>query len=131
VNKGQKQIEIKLVIEDKQSSVPAFLLIVSKKEALKKALFFGLATLFLAAISSFIPLIHFVAVPTLLLLTPVLAFLIFKAYHNQKNVLYNVDPLCPSCKKSIVLPQSYELYPLSQVCSSCHKRLEIKIFSQV
>ena len=120
-------IEMDLCFEDKKKLIRARLCPISKKEALKKALFFWLASLSLAFISSFIPLVHFVAVPSLLIFGPFIAFFIFKTYHNRMDLLFTAQVFCLNCGEKLSLPSSYELYPLNETCLKCKERFELRL----
>ena len=76
----EKKISFEMIIKrtEKRKKFYAHIFRISKKEALKKAFLTCFGLYLLALISSFIPIIHFIAVPLLVLFGPLVAFFIFK-----------------------------------------------------
>lgn len=79
-------------------------------------LFFGLAIAFV-----FVPIVHFVMVPTLLILAPILAL---RSYRRISNV-EGGSGTCPECSERLPIEGGKPDWPLKDLCSKCHNGLLI------
>lgn len=78
-----------------------------------------------AAISVLIPLLHFILVPVLLLLGPIMAGL---AYRRPSRIIRS-NLNCPNCDLKIeVLSQSLD-WPIQQKCAGCSKFIRLEVSS--
>ncbi|MBX3021052.1 MAG: hypothetical protein KF799_05190 [Bdellovibrionales bacterium] len=79
-----------------------------------------------AAFTIFIPILHFILPPLLLL--GGIGFGITTWMEN--GMMLGGEIPCPSCKKPIVLPQETESWPYACRCPSCHTDLSIQAASE-
>ena len=95
----------------------------SKQDAIKK----GLRTLgfcYLGAIITlFIPIVHFVATPGLLLIGPIVAFVIYRFYNGLEEVERHDIP-CPKCGEKFSTPGSPSGWPFVDKCQKCGVKIE-------
>jgi hypothetical protein len=83
----------------------------------------SLGTCWVAAfVAVFIPLLHFVLVPGLLLAGPIVASVIFK----QQSVVLGGTGICPSCQAQLQIVRSQERWPLRDVCANCHAHVDVQ-----
>lgn len=75
-----------------------------------------------ALVSVLIPLVHFVAVPSLLLAGPLLFFWRL----TQKEVILGGKGQCPSCAKEFQIVRTKVQWPTSDICNHCKADLKIK-----
>jgi ribosomal protein S27AE len=66
----------------------------------------------------FIPVVHFVSVPALLLAGPIAGRMIYKMYNGKSDVKTS-GAICPNCQESLFLPGSRENWPVNNVCVKC------------
>ena len=92
----------------------------SNMDAFKRAGLAYLASLVLLVICVFIPIVHFIAVPGLILLGPVIGFLVFKAFAGQEDL--NVAGVCcPNCASPVKLASTVSSWPLRERCGTCNE----------
>lgn len=111
-------VKISIQAKDIKTTQDAQLIAYSSKDALKKALITYLISLAMAIICIFIPLIHFFAPPGLLLFGPFLAFVVFKSFYGQEDIIVK-DARCPACQGNLDLARTKSLWPLREVCQKC------------
>jgi hypothetical protein len=112
----QKEIKVKLSVYS-CSDQTGSLTVVSydKKERLARAIKFGGLT-WLAAIGFiFIPVLHFVLVPTGIVLGPI----VFWRFLNQQDVIINGAGTCPKCSTLLSISEQKLDWPLQIMCSNC------------
>ena len=112
------QVEFELATVSSRVRLKAEIRIISKKEAAFKALKMYLASLVLAFVSGFIPFVHFVAVPGLLVLGPVLSLVIYRFFKSKRDLLVSAVG-CLSCSEPISLSPVLEAWPIEVPCPSC------------
>lgn len=83
---------------------------------------FGLALL-LAIGAVFIPILHFVLVPLLLLSIPIVAIY----FYRQESVVLGGTGQCPKCLQSFTIVRSPNRWPLEDLCECCHEVLKIHL----
>jgi hypothetical protein len=74
-----------------------------------------------AVVALFIPLVHFFAVPLLLLAGPFIFFLI----SGQEEVILGGSGICPKCAQSFKIVRSAVKWPLTDLCNHCQTELKI------
>ena len=89
------------------------------KRSFKKVALFWI----IALGTAFIPVLHFILVPTFLILGIVLFFLSFKV----KEIMVSSSGQCPACNEEFELEESNIKWPISQICSKCRINLELII----
>jgi len=83
-------------------------------------LLLGLWALMVAAV--FVPILHFILVPLLLVGGPVAAYLSYR----QKEEIPATNLLCPGCKQIVQLAASNVLWPLHLRCGNCGRFLRVE-----
>jgi len=78
--------------------------------------------LMIAIISVFIPILHFILVPIFLLACLIFTF---SAYSKSSIVVGGLGT-CPYCNKPFDVASADNRWPLSDVCSSCHRHVQIE-----
>jgi hypothetical protein len=73
----------------------------------------------LAAI--FIPLAHFVLVPSLLLVGPILGLYKWK----QEQRLLGGAGVCPACQAEVHIEKGAVKWPITELCTSCSRNVEV------
>jgi hypothetical protein len=76
----------------------------------------------LAIVTVFIPLAHFILVPSFLLAGPVLFFMTI----SQEQVILGGKGICPKCKKEFNIVRSQVKWPISDLCNHCQTQLKIE-----
>lgn len=74
-----------------------------------------------AIVAVFMPLIHFVLVPSLLLAGPIVAYV----FYQSESVVLGGEGHCPSCQKPFKIVRQKNKWPLKDICSSCQSEVEI------
>ena len=76
----------------------------------------------LALVTVFIPIAHFVLVPTFLLAGPIVAF----RRYGMKSALEKVGAVCPACSQKIIIPlEPTDQLPKRTYCPACNKPLRL------
>lgn len=99
----------------------------NESQRMIRALQYGLAAWLGAAASIFLPLLHFVLVPVLLIAGPVLAFYIFK----QDSAVLGGTATCPQCNAQLPITRSKFRFPISDLCTACQSALTIEKATQI
>ncbi len=76
----------------------------------------------LALVAVFLPILHFVLVPLLLIAGPVMFF----SASAQEEVILGGQGTCPDCGRGIALVRSKPKWPLSDLCNHCQAPLQIR-----
>ena len=74
-----------------------------------------------AVLCVLIPVFHFILVPGLLILGPIMA----RMQYKQELQMENVKVSCPDCKKEVTFKKISGNYPLKQICPHCSSQLYI------
>ncbi len=122
-------MQIRISAEDKSLQREAEIYAFTTVDALKRAGLAYLASLMLLVICIPIPLVHFIAVPTLLLLGPLFAALIFKIFFKQEELRIR-DAQCPTCQAALKLATTPTEWPLHDRCSECRVSYQAEILSK-
>ena len=80
----------------------------------------------LAIATAFIPIVHFVSVPVLVLVGPV-AFFVMKRMYTDKTDVHTPGAQCPGCGDLIHLPISLEEWPVHFSCNNCQMKLTAEV----
>jgi hypothetical protein len=80
-------------------------------------IFFGAALL-----TVFVPILHFILPPLLLLTGSVLAF----GEYTGKGEILDGEFTCPNCKRQMKLPRETEEWPRTQRCEGCSFTLSLE-----
>jgi hypothetical protein len=75
-----------------------------------------------AVVAVFIPGLHFVLVPSLLIAGPIVAF----KMHGQVSSVTGGNAECPACGAKFALVGGVERWPLKDVCASCFHNVSIE-----
>jgi hypothetical protein len=92
----------------------------TKKAAVKKGMRIVAIGWGMALFTILIPIVHFVAPPALLLLSPLAGWGMYKLYSGKTDITVE-NALCPNCGEKIDLPSSLESWPVHGVCLNCKK----------
>lgn len=79
-------------------------------------IFFGVALL-----TVFVPILHLILPPLLLIIGGVLAV----GEYSGKGEMLSGEIVCPNCKKVMTLPKETEEWPRTQRCTGCSFTLKI------
>lgn len=69
----------------------------------------------------FLPVVHFIIVPTALLLGPIFAIRTYR----QKTMISDVKALCPQCKAVLKIDKTAGQWPLKDFCQGCRNQIKI------
>lgn len=94
----------------------------SRELRMEKAIKTGLICLVAAVLCIFIPVAHFILVPSGLILTPILALRQFR----MTNEIVSESCRCAACGGELTRLSSRELYPLYETCLSCKRENRIE-----
>ena len=75
----------------------------------------------LAILAVFIPILHFLLVPILIILGPILASI----NYNKNSVILGGNAICPNCDNEFEIVRAADRWPLSDICSICHQHVTI------
>jgi hypothetical protein len=113
-----ESLAINITCEGSTQQGTASLIICPREEAMLKG---GIAwaSLWIIMIPTiFIPIVHFFAVPILLVSAPIVGRTIFNMYNGKESLTVAPIP-CPKCKESIGLSSNKSEYPINSVCLGC------------
>lgn len=96
-----------------------------KSARMKRALKVGLGSIVLAGFAVFIPIVHFILVPALLLGGPIAAYYIYRLEQMVKGG----KSTCPECGKPFEIAQGLAKWPLSDICGSCRSPVTINLLA--
>lgn len=95
----------------------------TKKEALNRSLKVLAGCYIGAIITLFIPIVHFIATPALVVLGPVISRVMYKFFNGQKS-LKATRIKCSNCQSEFELPQSPSSWPFFEKCSNCQAEIK-------
>ena len=122
----ERTLTVLIQAQDQKKKFSARLRSISKREAGIKALKIYLASLVLAFGCGFIPIVHFIAVPGLLVLGPVVAMTIYRFFCGQQDLVME-SVFCMNCEKPLKLSRAMEAWPLKLTCPHCGKEHRAEI----
>lgn len=94
----------------------------SNTERLRRALKMLVILWAVALVTVFIPIAHFVLVPTFLLAGPIVAL----RRYGMKSALEKVGGVCPACGQEIAIPlEPSDWLPKRTYCPACNKPLRL------
>lgn len=93
-----------------------------KKARLKRATKFWGAFWLMALVSVFIPGLHFILVPALLIIGPMIAWTIYQ----QDRVILGGEGKCPDCGATLQIARAQDHWPLSDLCTQCYRTVKIQ-----
>ena len=68
-----------------------------------------------AVVTLFVPILHFILVPSFLILGIVFGW---AAWHDKAEVIRG-EFICPNCKRTIPIPRESENFPCATRCTEC------------
>lgn len=95
----------------------------TQAERSKRAIKFAGYTLLAAFASVFIPIVHFIAVPSLLLATP----FVFGYFVNRDEVLLGGAGKCPHCKSEFRIEGGTPKFPYNDLCDHCKNEVWLEL----
>lgn len=91
-----------------------------EKERNRRMIKYSGGSLVASIISVFIPLLHFVLVPGF-----IIAAIVFAVYYSRPANIERAKAKCPECGVDFVISKGKPLFPLDDVCGSCHHKITI------
>ena len=76
----------------------------------------------LTVVAVFIPGVHFILVPTLLLGGPIFSYMVY----TQESAILGGASTCPACGKDFKIVKSKNQWPLKDVCAFCQENVTIE-----
>ena len=73
-----------------------------------------------AILSIFIPLLHFVLVPGF-----IIASIAFAVFYSRPANIERAKAKCPECGVDFVISKGKPVFPIDDVCASCHHKITI------
>lgn len=96
----------------------------TRQQSLKKGMSSLLACWALAVATILIPIVHFVSVPLLLAVGPLIAYAIFKL-HNGTTDLVEIKGVCSNCDTPLQVSRQTASWPIFLACSTCASELSL------
>ena len=93
-----------------------------QKTRLKRALKSLMTGFGFMLVAVFIPGVHFILVPLLLLGSPIFSYFVY----NQESAILGGSSLCPACGKEFKIVKSKNIWPLKDVCAFCQENVTIE-----
>lgn len=118
---GETQ-QVELSCKDKVTTGEILVSIPTGSERVGKAIGLGLLMLLLTALSAFLPLIHFVLVPTLFIVTIVVILSALK----RRKFIDSGSGTCPACDASFHIRRRRFSLPFADVCGQCGRQVIIR-----
>jgi hypothetical protein len=94
----------------------------SDSDRMKNAIKIGLMCWGGAVFAVFIPMLHFVLVPLLLLMGPILGLV----KYNQKAQVLAGQGTCPACQAPLKIVKGTLNWPLEETCDQCWRKSKIE-----
>jgi hypothetical protein len=94
----------------------------TQSERLKRALQFSAATVGMIIASIFIPIVHFILVPGLVIALP----FIFQSIYQSKAVLKTGSGTCPNCQQVMTIARGPVKSPIEELCEHCRRPVKIE-----
>ena len=110
-------------ISGKSSNATALIVDLATGERLKRSLLRGGAFFGAAVVSVFIPILHFVLVPTFL----IIAFVLFGMTISQSKIVPLIKGPCPACDHPIEFANHKYAATNKDVCPNCRQLLTIEL----
>src|SRR4051812_39604493 len=95
----------------------------NKKERTLRALKFGGMCWGGAVVAVFMPLVHFVLVPCLIIAGPIMFFFVA----DRESVVLGGVGVCPGCSAALPIARAAVKFPLSDLCTSCQSTVKIDL----
>ena len=101
----------------------------TKGAAARKGFFALLVTWLLALAALPIPIVHFVAVPLLLCIGPIIGFVLYKTHVGRTDVRVDSKSAlhCSKCSQTLSVDSGIESWPRLERCPSCGTSFEVKL----
>lgn len=93
----------------------------SMAKRLTKSLGLLILLLIITAVTALIPILHFIIVPLMLVLT----FIIVASALRKSKIIENGAGTCPYCKAPFRVCTRRLKLPFNDVCESCHRRVMV------
>lgn len=74
-----------------------------------------------AILAIFIPILHFVLVPLLVLAGPAVGYYIYQ----QERMMRGGQSVCPNCGAALKIEKGPAKWPAEEMCTACHTMLSI------
>ena len=118
----EKEIPAKFISvkNQKKSSGVVITRLYDEKERNSKILKYAGGSLVASIISIFIPLLHFVLVPGF-----IIAAIVFAVYYSRPANIERAKAKCPECGVDFVISRGKPVFPIQDVCASCHHKITI------
>lgn len=107
-------------INQKKSQGAVILRSYDEKERNQRMIKYGGGCLIAAIGSIFIPLLHFVLVPGF-----IIAAVVLVAINNRPANIERAKAKCPECGMDFVISKGKPVFPIEDICASCHHKITI------
>lgn len=97
--------------------------ILEKRERLLRALRLAGLCWLLAIGAVFMPIVHFILVPLLLLAGPIIFFVQWPKTH----LLLGGEGICPMCNMKLLIQKGAYRWPQEELCSGCRRNLDVNL----
>lgn len=93
----------------------------NKQERLRRGLkFFGICW-GAAVVAVFIPILHFILVPLLVLAGPIIGYY----FYQQERMSLGGQGMCPNCGALLKIEKGPAKWPSEEMCTACHTMLAV------
>lgn len=80
----------------------------------------------LAVGAAFLPVLHFIIVPALLITGPIVG----SAMYGQKESILGGKGACPACQAELKIEKGPLRWPIDELCTSCRRTIRIQPIEQ-
>ncbi len=77
----------------------------------------------MAGVAVFIPGLHFILVPGLLLASPIIGFFTY----GQQSAVIGGEGTCPACQSPFKVAKGSSQFPLNDLCTNCQRTIKIEL----
>jgi len=123
--KGSPVSEISLLVEGIAQTVAVQVTICSPAQARRKGVAIGFLVALGAAVSIFIPIVHFLSVPLGLIAAPVAGYAAYRIHLNSVDIITG-GLTCPHCGEWVSLAGCTVHADASVLCGSCQRQISFK-----
>jgi hypothetical protein len=94
-----------------------------KSDGMQRSIFGGVFVLLLAGLMIPVPIVHFAAIPVILIGLPSVTFFVYRLYSSGTDLEAGIT--CPECGTTRQITRSVEVWPVSLQCLGCQKHLSL------
>lgn len=121
-----KKVSLHVTSGEKTTSVDAAALKTwQKSDGIQRAGFGGLFVLLLAGLMIPIPIVHFAAIPVVLIGLPAVTFFVYRLYSHGVDL--EAEVTCPGCGVTRKISRAALIWPVTMQCLGCQNHLSITV----